>query len=89
MIELLLAALWITYTAVLILNYINHRKISRLEKKQQEQIKTISAQLRFMQLSEADKKKLGHQWLSHCAATGIKIPYSQYVTDQLKEVPSE
>lgn len=89
MIELLLVAIWITYAAIFILHFIYHRKISQLERKQQERMEEIRARWKFLNLSVFEKQKLAHQWLSHCAATGIKIPYHDFVIDQLKEVPSE
>lgn len=86
MIELLLAGIWITYAATLILNFINHRKISGLERKQQERMEEIRARWKFLNLSDFEKQKLAHRWLSHCADTRIKIPYHDFVIDQLKEV---
>lgn len=93
MLDLFLIGIWITYAAILILNYLNHRRISRQEKELQKQVATMVDQVdtlialnKFKQLSGAEKLKLSHQWLSQCAKNGVKTPYSEYVIQQMKEV---
>lgn len=91
MLNALIAAIWITYLAILGCQLIIYNKIQKAKKSEKALMATLETNLQALHWwnlkTTEDKQKIAHQWMLECTETGIKTPFQQFLTNKLKEAP--
>ncbi|WBL42359.1 hypothetical protein PBT90_00075 [Algoriphagus halophytocola] len=85
MLELQLTAIWITYSAILVMLWMTFRKLENRTKSLNQAMEEILTAQIIKSISPELRKKLGNEWMIQCTESGVKTPFKEFVIKYRRE----